>query len=108
MANPHPVIRGQQRDKPFREALRMEIAAAGDDFKALRRVAQALLTKAESGDVGAIKEVADRLDGKVAQPHAGDEESAPIKVTFSTDKDRFAALQSLLARMKDDDGREDS
>jgi hypothetical protein len=61
MANP----RGQQRDKPFRDALRMEIAAAGEDHKALREVARALLTKAASGDVHAIREVGDRLDGKV-------------------------------------------
>lgn len=63
MANP----RGQQRDKPFRDALRMEIADAGDDFKALRRVANALLVKAGEGDVQAIRELADRLDGKPAQ-----------------------------------------
>jgi hypothetical protein len=63
MANP----RGQQRDKPFRDALRMEIASAGDDHKALRAVAQALLGKAMMGDVQAIKELGDRLDGKPAQ-----------------------------------------
>ena len=63
MANP----RGQQRDKPFRDALRMEIASAGEDLKKLRKIALALLDKAESGDVQAIKEVADRLDGKPAQ-----------------------------------------
>lgn len=63
MANP----RGQQRDKPFRDALRMEIADAGEDFKALRRVASALLAKAGEGDVQAIREVADRLDGKPVQ-----------------------------------------
>ena len=59
--------RGQQRDKPFRDALRMEIAAAGEDLRALRKVAAALIGKAESGDVNAIREVADRLDGKPAQ-----------------------------------------
>ena len=44
MANP----RGQLRDKPFRDALRMEIADAGEDHKALRRVARALLKAAEA------------------------------------------------------------
>ena len=63
MANP----RGQQRDKPFRDALRMEIADAGDDFKALRPIAAALISKASEGDIPAIKELADRLDGKVPQ-----------------------------------------
>ncbi len=74
MANP----RGQQRDKPFRDALRMEIAGADGDFKRLRRIANALLEKAEAGDVSAIKEIGDRLDGKPAQMISGDEDGAPI------------------------------
>jgi hypothetical protein len=78
MANP----RGQQRDKPFRDALRMEISEAGDDKRRLRRIAQALLDKAAEGDVPAIKEVADRLDGKVPQGIGGDEEIGPIKMVF--------------------------
>lgn len=58
---------GGWADKPFRDALRMEIAQAGPNLKALRRVAVALLDKAAEGDVAAIREIADRLDGKVAQ-----------------------------------------
>ena len=72
MANP----RGQQRDKPFRDALRMEIAAAGEE--ALRKVARALLTKAAAGDVHAIREVGDRMDGRVPQAVTGDADGAPI------------------------------
>ena len=71
-------LRGQQRDKPFRDALRMEIAAAGEDHKALREVARALLTKAASGDVHAIREIGDRMDGRVPQAVVGDDGSAPI------------------------------
>lgn len=78
MANP----RGQQRDKPFRDALRMEIAAAGEDHKALRRVARALIDKAADGDVPAIKEIADRLDGKPAQAIVGDEDG-PVKLEIT-------------------------
>jgi hypothetical protein len=80
MANP----RGQQRDKPFRDALRLQIADAGEDFKALRRIAAALLDKAASGDVNAIKEVADRLDGKVPQAVGGSDELGPIQTTIVT------------------------
>jgi hypothetical protein len=58
----------ENKDKPYREALRMEIAAA-DDFKGLRAIARAHLDKARSGDMAAIKELADRLDGKPAQSH---------------------------------------
>lgn len=63
----NPKSRGQQRDKPFRAALMLEIAAAGENHKALRAVARALVEKASTGDVQAIKEIGDRLDGKVAQ-----------------------------------------
>lgn len=76
MANP----RGQQRDKPFRDALRMEIAEASGDPKWLRRIAVKLLNSAEGGDVAAIKEVADRLDGKVPQAVIGDDNEDPINV----------------------------
>jgi hypothetical protein len=66
MARP---IGSQNKDKPFRDALRIELAALGeDDPKALRGLARQLL-KIASGDDGlpAIREIADRLDGKPAQ-----------------------------------------
>jgi hypothetical protein len=78
MANP----RGQQRDKPFRDALRMEIAAAGDDHKALRLVAKALIDKAQEGDIPAIKEIGDRLDGKVPQAIENGEDG-PLEMTIT-------------------------
>jgi hypothetical protein len=59
--------RGQQRDKPYREALRMELAAAGDNMKKLREIARAHIARCEAGDMQAIKELADRLDGRPAQ-----------------------------------------
>src|SRR5262249_28696589 len=71
--------RGQQRDKPYREALRMELAAAGDNLKKLREIARAHIEKAAAGDMQAIKELADRLDGRPAQilEHSGPD-SGPI------------------------------
>jgi hypothetical protein len=60
----------RNKDKPFAEALRMEIAAAGDDHKALRAIARNLLALAQINDtsaLAAIAQVADRLDGKPAQ-----------------------------------------
>ena len=57
----------QNKDKPFVDALRIEIAAAGEDHKALRAIARKLLDKAQDGDMQAIGMVADRLDGKPAQ-----------------------------------------
>jgi hypothetical protein len=57
------------KDKPFRDALRMELAALGDnDPKALRGLARNLLAIASGADgLQAIREIADRLDGKPAQ-----------------------------------------
>ena len=51
---------------PWRHAINRAIAQ-GDPEK-LRRIADALLTKAEEGDIQAIKELGDRLDGKSSQP----------------------------------------
>lgn len=66
---------GRRQEKPFRDALKMELAAAGEDNKALRNIARALISKAEEGDMQAIREFADRIDGKVPQAVIGDEEN---------------------------------
>ncbi len=76
----------QNKDKPFREALRLELAALGeDDPKALRRLARNLLTIASDPKDGlpAIKEVADRLDGKPAQAIIGGDANDPAIKTVS-------------------------
>ena len=52
------------RQKPFNDALR--IALRGDPLR-LRRIADKLATLAEEGDLGAIRELADRLDGRPVQ-----------------------------------------
>lgn len=61
---------GRPKEKPFADALRMELAAAGDDSKALRTIARnliALASKADEKALPAIREIADRMDGKPAQ-----------------------------------------
>ena len=77
MAKGNPL--GQIRAKPFREALMMELASAGEDHKALRRVAQALIAKSMDGDISAMKELLDRVDGKVPQGIGGADDLPPIK-----------------------------
>ncbi len=75
--------RGQQRDKPFRDALRIELAAIGEDSKALRSIARSLIAAATEGKMDAIKEIGDRMDGKVAQAVIGGEDGDPaITVTW--------------------------
>ena len=58
---------GERPEKPFLEALRMEISESATDHKKLRRIAKVLLARCEAGDMAAIKELADRLDGKPTQ-----------------------------------------
>lgn len=69
---------GRPKAKPFKDALMIEALAAerGEECLAppgsLRWNARKLLTQ---GDVPAIREIADRLDGKVPQAISGDEEN---------------------------------
>ena len=58
----------------------MVMAAAGDDHKASRKIAAALLAKAANGDVPAINSLADRTDGKVAQALIGDSQEDAMQV----------------------------
>lgn len=68
-------------EKSFANMLRIAIAEAGAaGGTKLRDVADALVTKAISGDVPAIKEVADRLDGKVPQAIEGGDADRPVTV----------------------------
>jgi hypothetical protein len=69
----------------------MEVLAAGDDHKALRRIARKLLEQAYAGDIAAIKEVADRLDGKVPQLIGGDDEAGPV---------RFARMERVIVQVE--------
>src|SRR5262245_46699229 len=69
MVSPARQPRGQQRDKIYREALRLELAdmSEGVDLKKLREIARAHIEKAAAGDMQAIKELRDTLDGKPVQ-----------------------------------------
>ena len=58
---------GRFRDKPFKEAIQIELAAIGKDGKALRALARKLYAMAMEGDIQAIREIGDRLDGKPVQ-----------------------------------------
>ena len=71
------------KEKSFANMLNIAIKEAieGTDKTKLRAVADALVDKAMTGDVQAIKEVADRIDGKVPQGViGGDEDDSPINV----------------------------
>lgn len=59
----------QDSEKPFREALNRAIKQ--EDGRRVRAAAEMLLDKASDGEPWAIKELADRVDGKVAQQIVG-------------------------------------
>ena len=93
--------------KLFADMLRLEINAAGDDRKRLRRIVIKLLDLAESGDMQAICQVADRLDGRPAQESSvtvtrinaaelSDNELADIAAGGSEDADLPAVDPSQL------------
>jgi hypothetical protein len=66
----HKLSVGGRKDRLFNEALRLEIAAVGPNQRALRAIARNLLSLAQVPDMAAlpaIREIADRLDGKPKQ-----------------------------------------
>ena len=89
--NPNPLGISGPSQKPYRDALRAEIAAAGADHKALRRVARAHLKEAGDGNIRAIKELADRLDGRV--PAESTVTSIKVDASKLSDNELAAIIQ---------------
>lgn len=72
MAARNTPSRGGKPDKLMRDALILELQAEAQDSdgqmtKKLRLIARKLVDKAAEGDVPAIKEINDRVDGKAHQ-----------------------------------------
>ncbi len=65
------------KGKLWSDAIRMELA---QDKQRVRKLVRALLDKAEAGDVAALKELGDRIEGKANQTISGPDEG-PIQVT---------------------------
>jgi hypothetical protein len=57
------------KNKPWAEALNRALLA--EDGKKLRSLAEKLIERAEGGDISALKEIGDRMDGKAAQAITG-------------------------------------
>jgi hypothetical protein len=76
------------KEKSFANMLRIAISEAhGEGGTRLRAVADALVMKAMDGDVPAIRELADRIDGKVPQGIVGDDEHDAIRVDHTVTLD---------------------
>lgn len=65
-------------DKPWADALRRALLAG--DGKKLRATAEKLISEAELGNVAALKEIGDRLDGKPAQTIQGPANDGSLKI----------------------------
>jgi hypothetical protein len=105
---------GRPKTKPFKDALMMEALAAerGEDCYAkrgsLRWNARQLL---EMGEVASIKEIADRLDGKVTQgisgPDGGPIQTVDLTNLSEDDLTRLELVFGRLAGIASDDGETD-
>jgi hypothetical protein len=75
------------KNRPWADAINRALLA--EDGKKLRELADRIIERAKEGDVAALKEIGDRIDGKVAQQinHAGaDGEDLVVKL-ISSDAD---------------------
>jgi hypothetical protein len=84
MTNPRKaaVGRGRKPDKLARDALILALMREAEDgegipTKRLNLIAFKLVERAEAGDLSAIKEIFDRVDGRATQP-VGDDDAPPI------------------------------
>ena len=67
------------KGKPWAAALQRALAKREDEGgRGLKYIAEVLADKAADGDMAAIKELGDRLDGKPAQTIGGDPDGVPV------------------------------
>ena len=66
--------------KLYRQALLLELEATEGDLKKLREIAKVQISRCKAGDIAAIKELADRVDGKVPQAIVNDEGDSPMLI----------------------------
>ena len=75
------------REKPFTDMLRVALLSGGG--RRLRVIAEALAEKAEQGDLQAIQQIGDRLDGKPSQAI----ERGDVPVEALSDRELFAIIR---------------
>lgn len=85
--------KGATADKLWGDAIRLvanaEVKHDGEKIKRLRKVAHKLFDLAEDGDMAAVKEIGDRMDGRARQSadinHTGDIPAAISLLAVSPD-----------------------
>ena len=82
---------GRDRDKMLRDALLISLNRKGKDLKIKRSqmVADALVDAAIKGEVSALREVFDRVDGRFSRGQANDEKKTPeeLVIRWLTEED---------------------
>lgn len=73
-------LNGRPKDKPWRQAI--DMALRDKDGMALRRIANRLVAAAEAGDMQAISEIANRLDGKPVQMLEGNGDAPLLTINL--------------------------
>jgi hypothetical protein len=79
---------GGKTTQPMREALGAELARASDDGEGnkagvLQLIARRLATKALEGDLGAIREIFDRIDGKSVAGSAPEQQPEKVQMQWN-------------------------
>ena len=75
--------KGRAKEKPWRDALERVLKRRDDGTEigtTLEKIADMCVRKALDGDKDAMREIAERHDGKVPQAIIGDDEEAPISL----------------------------
>ena len=80
-------VGSMNRQKPFTDMLRVALLSGGG--RRLRIIAERLAEKAEQGDLAAIQQIADRLDGKCVQTV----ERGDVTVEVLSDLELFAIIR---------------
>jgi hypothetical protein len=74
---------GRSKEKIWRNAIERAVKRATEgktDYTAIDELADALVTAGKAGDVPALREIGDRLDGKSVQAIANDDDGSPFIV----------------------------
>lgn len=69
-------------DKPWKDAIRVAVNRADGDGKKLAKLAAKLVEEALGGNITAMQEIGNRLDGKPVQPVAGDDDAPPVRMVI--------------------------
>lgn len=76
--------KGTLNDKPWKDAIRKAVAARSlDGGKKLNKLAESLVAQGLEGNISALTEIGNRLDGKASQPI---EHSGQVDVAMTLDR----------------------